>query len=236
MTPPVIDAEALVEFLDKAESMVSQADCRYWNEVLATRSQNILEPLDDPEQCLRVVPSTSRIKPEQQDMWRKVEALIRGAVEHHEPGRVIEILAHGNAPPWLWEWGTFWIANAYPEDYVWWSRWMYRADSKTGAIALVLTDPTCLMVEPGLLYSQILRTGHFAEQVLEGWRRPYLIDSPYRHMVALAMVYAVYLFTLASWRLTDEFTQVLPHFPKVVANLLGIARWEGYSVAKSKAH
>ena len=235
MTVPVIDAQAMAEFLDKGESMVSHEEYEYWNKVLTRRSQKIFLPLRDSDQCLRVVPSTARIKSEQKEIWQKVETPIREAVEDNNPEQVIEILARSDAPPWLWEWGTFWLANAYPEEYVWWSRWMYRADSKTGAVALVLTDPHCLMVPLRPLYTQILQAGRFAEQVLEGWHRPSLIDSPYRHMVGLAMVYAVYLFTLASWRLTDEFTQVLPPFPKVVANLLGIGRWEGYSVAKSES-
>ncbi|HBQ93889.1 MAG: hypothetical protein M1493_00345 [Firmicutes bacterium] len=235
MSAPVIDAEAMAEFLDKAESMVSNADCEHWNRVLTLRSQSVLMALRDPEQSLRVVPATARINSEQKETWREVEAPIREAVEKR-PEEVIDILSRFGASPWLWEWGTFWLANAFPEDYVWWSRWMYRPDTKTGSIALVVTDPGCLTVEPPLLYSQILQAGHFAEQVLEGWRRPSFIEPPFRHTVALAMVYAVYLFTLSSWRLTDEFTQVLPPFPKVVANLLGISRWEGYTVAKSKSH
>ncbi|WP_028963021.1 hypothetical protein [Sulfobacillus thermosulfidooxidans] len=235
MNALVVDAEAMAEFLDKAESFISEAEFRHWNEVLITRTQSVMTALYDDVYCWHVVPATARIKAEQHEPWIEREQQMRKAVEHN-PNHVVELLVQSQAPAWLWEWATFWLANIYPHDYVWWSRWMYRADSQTGAVALIVSDPSCLKTDSRNLYLSINQAGQFTEQILDGWHRLSLIDTPYRHLVALAMVYTVYLFTMTSWRLTDEFTQVLPPFSKVVASLLGIPRWEGYVVAKSKSH
>jgi hypothetical protein len=145
-------------------------------------------------------------------------------------------LGKTQAPPWLWEWATFWLAAFWPEDFVWWSRWMFLPQTRTGAVALVLTDPEALTGQDSQLYQLIVQAGRFTDQVMESQHRLSAVEPPYRHLVGLAMVYAVYLFTMTSWRLTEEFTHVLPSFPKVVTSLLGIQRWEGYGVAKGETN
>ncbi len=235
MKPPVIDAEALAEFLDKAQSFVSPQDYLHWNHMLEQRAQGIRWALHDEAGCRQVVPATARIRPEQHPIWNQIHSSILRDVEQ-QPSRVVEILAQNEAPPWMWEWGTFWLAHLHPENYVWWTRWMYRSDTQTGAVALIVTDPSCLNEEPSVLYLRIVQASRFTEQVLDGWHRLSAVNPSFRHLVALSITYAVYLYTMTSWRFTKEFTQVLPSFPQVVSRLLGIPRWEGYIVAKSQSH
>lgn len=235
MSALVIDAEAVGDFLDKAEGFVTAEDIERWNRVMTVRLGDAADVLADDMRNLLVVPGTRRLNEGGYQLWTQhKETLKHGVI--HTPGNMAAYLTSISAPPWLWEWTTFWLAALWPDDFVWWSRWMFLPSSRTGAVPLVLVDPECLVADPQTLYGQIVQAGHFMNHVMESLRRLPDIDPRYRHLTAFAMVYAVYLFTMTSWRLTEEFTRVLPPFPRVVASLLGIQRWEEYSIAKGKSN
>lgn len=235
MSALVIDAEAVSEFLDKAEPLVGENDIGRWNQVLALRARTVPDVLRDDRRCLLAVPATARLGEEARRIWDGCKGPLREDILWH-PHDAIAELASMAAPPWLWDWATFWLGAVWPGDFVWWPRWMFLPQSQTGAVALVLADPACLVVDTRQLYTQIGQAARFTEQVMESLHRIPQVEPPYRHLVALAMVYTVYLFTMTSWRLTEEFTHVLPPFPKVVTSLLGIRRWEDYGVAKGESN
>ncbi len=235
MSTLVIDAEAVAEFLDKSEPLVSDAEICHWNDVLVQRPAKAEGLLEDERASRLVVPGTARLNEENLSLWATQRARLIPAILS-DPQEAIRLLSGESAPPWLWEWATFWLSARWPEDFVWWSRWMFLPQARTGAVALVLSDPDCLVQDSGQLYQQIVQAGHFTDQVVASLHRLTAVDPPYRHLVGLAMVYAVYLFTMTSWKLTEEFTHVLPPFPRVVTSLLAIQRWEGHDVAKSEGH
>ncbi|MCY0885785.1 MAG: hypothetical protein OWV35_07875, partial [Firmicutes bacterium] len=67
----------------------------------------------------------------------------------------------------------------------------------------------------------------FVGEVLAATRRLRQVGEPYRPLLALAAVYGVYLFTMTAWKMSQEFTTLLPPFPAVLKTMLGLTRWEG---------
>jgi hypothetical protein len=238
MAPWVVDAEALREFLDQAAPYLTDAAVLQLQQDLDRRHQWVQSgplPWTDLWQRAPVgrriergtrIQWAPRLEPVLSALWQgEVEAL--WTITAEEPQR----------PFWLIDWGTYWLHLVHPH-WVWWARWLYRPDVRTGAILLVVDDAGKFdsgCPDP-VLYRQIMDTTSFLGEVLNATHRLDAIDEKFRPQVALAVVYAVYMFTMAAWKLTQEFTQVLPSFLQVVRALLGLNRWEGHGLGpESKA-
>lgn len=226
MSAPVVDAEALAEFLDKAEPHFDAAFIESIDRRLSARRQLAQQGPPGLPDLMSRTPVARRAGTQ----------LSAATVEHLHSltpaiwaGDVDEVFrrVEGMDPPWVVEWATFWLHLVRP-DVPWWARWVYQAETHTGALPLLLTDPEVLRVStPRTCYGVMTEGTRFLEAVLASTRRWPGVDSESATWLTLASVYAVYMFTMASWKLTTEFTQVLPPFHRVVENLLGLRRWEG---------
>lgn len=247
MKQPMVDAATLNEFLDKSEPLwtaqqidevVEQLDARA---AASTRLfEQALSASTGANQVLwNVVPATRRLPKQDRERY---EEFAKSLVWKGQKGSVLEVCQAldewPDRPKWGLEWGTFWLHLANPAQHPWWTRWVYQPEFHTGALVLVLDDPEVIqnIHSRPALYSQIHVVQQMLTAVLDATRRLQNIPEVYRPFISLSWVYAVYMFTMSSWRMTDEFTQVLPPFPKVVKNLLGITHWGGTRIEQSQTH
>lgn len=234
----MIDAETLNEFLGKAEPLLSEERILKIVSQLEQRTglasdliDRALSGGDGAESAIwNWVPATRRLSLEER---ARFEGFARSFLEKTGNRRMEEaweLLDHWDErPKWGLEWATFWFHLSDPSRFPWWTRWMYTPESHTGAVLLVLDDPDVIQPgqPPSLLFSQIQLAQQVLSAVLEATHRMERVPDTYRPILCLSWVYAVYIFTMASWRMTSEFTQVLPPFPKVVEGLLGIKHMGG---------
>ncbi len=228
MNSAVVDAEALGEFLDKAEPLLDSAVLAALDRSLAARTERV-RAADLPwEARWRLAPAGRRVGPEDRARWEpELEPVWRLAAE----GRADELMAQLERrapapPPWLLDWATYWLYLRHPR-FAWWARWVYRQDGGTGALPLVTGDMSEMdRAGVGEAYGAVQQEVRFLGSVLESTHRLGAVSDDHRPMVALAAVYAVYMFTMSAWKLSEEFTKVFPPFPVVVSTLLGVNRWE----------
>lgn len=240
MKRPVIDAEAIKEFLEKADPYLSADFLAALSEDLTDRTRAVREDFLDWPRLWDCAPAGRRLNAEQRKTWtKKLEPFLPMLSAGDARGFVAAVAREVvDSPPWLLDWGTYWVHVAWPEQ-AWWSRWMFLPRSRTGALLLVVDDPTAFeqAPSPDVTYTLVQDATDFLGEVLASTRRLDKVSPPYRAVVALAAVYAVYMFTMASWKMTEEFTQVLPPFPIVMKTLLGLTRWEGKRIGtKGQTH
>lgn len=244
MAGPVIDAETLSEFLGKAEpllmealidSFVARLDRRIESAeaVFARVRQGTNKHL---EGFWNMVPATKKLTQEERETHDDLAwSLLKPAIDR-DAAAVFQVLDNlTDRPKWAIEWATFWLYLASPNQFPWWPRWLYNSETQTGALLLVLADPTAFSAndttEMGLeTYRKINGVANQLAAVIEATRRMTRIPEQHRVLLCFSWVYAVYMFTMASWRMTSEFTQILPPFPKVVEGLLGIKHREGVAL------
>jgi len=223
----VIDAPALTEFLDKAEAALGPSFLADLSASLEQRRGKLPGDLTDAA-WWRLAPVGRRVPPPERTRWTPVLAAWRDELAAGDAEAVLSRMAAlPDCPQWLVDWATFWCHVTRPAN-PWWARWVYSAQTGTGALLLVVDDPR-LVVRPTLseTYREMRRLADFMGAVLDSTGRLRDVSPSFRPMVALALVYGVYLFTMASWRMTREFTEILPPLPAVVKTLLGATRWEG---------
>lgn len=231
MKTPLIDAEAMGEFLDKAEPLLPEDFLR----TLGERWKRLTDRLHgggvaaEWPRLWDLTPATRRLAQPLRQTWQARAEELWPLVSAGTAEAALDRLASwgGETPLWLLDWATFWLHVADPERNPWWARWVYRPDGRTGALLLLLDEPDAFGGDGlGSTYQVMREALRFLAEVLASTRRLRATDETHRATVALASVYAVYMFTMAAWRMTTEFTQVLPPFPRVVSALVGIDRWE----------
>lgn len=227
MAPLVVDAEAVREFLDRGEQAFSEPDWARLAAALDARRGQARKVFSSWDGRWSRAPAAIRLGEEERRRWERLLEPHLAAIEAGDAVGFLRGVAPGDPPPWVVDWGTYWISCLFP-DRTWWARWLYLPGPRTGALPLVLEEPEALEADPTLLgrYARVEQGVAFFGEVVASWRRLPQFPDPERAMVGLALVYAVYLFTMAAWRMTTEFTQVLPPFSEVVRSLLGLKRWE----------
>ncbi|MDA8205449.1 MAG: hypothetical protein M0Z36_05220 [Thermaerobacter sp.] len=227
---PLIDAEVLREFLNKAEPFLTEEYLCRLSSDLELRRRCVAERYPDWPDLWNLVSATKRLAAEERAAWQPQLSPMRPLLKQADVHAVLAGLEEMSdpRPKWLVDWATFWAHAANPE-VVWWARWVYAPTAETGALLLLLDNPTVLQGARDLTaqYRRVSDAVRFLKAVLESTRSLDTVAAEYRPVVTLAVVYTVYMFTMASWKLTEEFTQVLPPFPTVVRMVLGLNRWEG---------
>lgn len=227
----VVDAETLSEFLDKSEPFVSYEILKQWNLRLQEQRSWLNWLVEDVREeavqtallaPLRVTRKLEGLKREA--ALSAMAALIPAIREQNTERLISQFKLYQDDMPWITNWGTLFLHLTDPVRYPWWPRWMYDVPQKTGALALVVDNPQGLADDPAIVYAQLQHASNFVEAVLSSIRRLEGLDETFRPTVLFGMVYAVYMYTMSAWKLTDEFTQVFPPFPKVVETLLLIHR------------
>ena len=230
MTPVsglVVDGAAVQEFLDKAEPMLEPRALASLDAALHRRTAHAHREEVGWAARWALAPGARRVDPADRLRWQPELEPVWALAAAGEGEALLSLLAERPAAPaWLVDWATYWL-NIHAPDYPWWARWVYRREEGTGALPLVTGDMESLR-GAGLVavYGAIRQDVRFLGSVLESTRRLAAVSDEYRPLVALAAVYAVYMFTMAAWKLTDEFTRVFPPFPVVLQALLGVNRWE----------
>jgi hypothetical protein len=228
---PVVDGEAVREFLDKAEPFCSASYLADLAGALERRTAAARGGTMDWPLRWQLAPVARRVNQEERAVWQDRLQPVWDAAVAGDGDHVMGLLAGwSDRPRWLVDWATYWLHVMHPE-WLWWARWVLEPAQRTGALLLVSGDPGGLW-EAGLgeVYHVLAETSRFLGSVLDHTHRLTGIPERFRPMVALAMVYAVYMFTLSAWKLTEEFTRVFPPLPRVVRILLGVNRWEATSV------
>lgn len=226
---PLIDAEVLREFFEKAEPFLTAEYLAQLSSDMDRRRLRVMEHVPDWPDLWDLSLATRRLPADERALWQPrldpMRALFKNA-DVHGALEILETLAE--RPKWAVDWATFWAHLVNPE-VVWWARWVYTPASETGALLLLLDNPPVLQGAPDLksAYQRLSDAVRFLGAVLDSTRQLEGVQAEYRPMATLALVYTVYMFTMASWKLTEEFTHVLPPFPVVVRMLLGLNRWEG---------
>jgi hypothetical protein len=231
MKTPLIDAAFLSECFDKAGPWLT---AEYWDglgEDLERRHVLVRDQWVTWPMFWDLAPATRRLSAQERLKWEPWLRRMQTFIEIEDMEALMNAAtALESRPAWLIDWLTYWAHLRHPH-IVWWARWVYSPVSQTGALALVIDNPTVLAGQPlAHLYRTISEASRHLDAVLDSMRVLPEALAPFRTVVALAVIYSVYMFTMASWKLSQEFTQVLPSFDVVVRILLGLNRWEGKSV------
>lgn len=225
---PLIDAEVLREFFEKAEMYLTPEFQVKLSQDLERRCRIVAQRFPEFPELWDLAPATRRLSPEERAHFAPILEDFRGSLREADFGDVLKRMEAWSAPPrWLHDWATFWMSLVHPEG-LWWARWVYGPASETGAMVLLVDNPIALK-QPGVrtTYAALSDAWEYLRVLLASTRSFSDMEPVFQPQVTLAVVYAVYMFTMASWKLTEEFTQVLPPFPVVVRTLLGVNRWEG---------
>jgi hypothetical protein len=227
----VVDGEAVREFMDKAEPLLDDRAAARLDQALSRRTALVRggTPADDLPWARRwdLAPASRRVPADQRPAWERRLAPLYTLAVAGEAERLVDGLEEmGDPPAWVLDWTTYWLGIADPR-WPWWARWVYRRDGGAGALPLVTGNAQAIRGE-GIraTYAAIGEGVRFLAEVLASTRRLRAVSDENRPLVALASVYAVYMFTMAAWKLSDEFTKVFPPFSVVVETLLGLKRWE----------
>ena len=226
---PLIDAEVLREFFEKAEPFLTPEYLARLSADLERRRVLVDSHFPGWPELWERSFATKRLTREDREIWEPRLQPLLPLLQTGQVNPALDLLAQmPERPKWAVDWATFWAHAGNPE-VAWWARWVYTPASETGALLLLLDNPTVLQGAPDLssTYQRVSDAVRFLSAVLDSTRQLDAVDAPYRPMATLAVVYTVYMFTMSSWKLTEEFTQVLPPFPVVVRMLLGLNRWEG---------
>lgn len=229
MIAPVVDAEDLGEFLRRARAALPEQALRSVSERLAVRRRWTLERAGSlqPMELFALTPATRRLQGEQQAIWsRRLTPILSAIVAGDAETAIGTAGRFADRPAWLLDWMTFWLHQVDP-SLPWWARWVYAPGANTGALPLVLLEPQ--PAPAGDLvqgYRLLAGAWRFLADVVGAVQELREVEEVERPLVALALVYLTYLYTLASWRLTEEFTQVLGPPEQVLDGLLGLRRWE----------
>lgn len=223
---PLIDAEVLREFFDKCDMYLTPEFLNQLSSDLEWQHQQVQSGLPDWEGLWNWAPATRRLAPSTRKEFEKRLENVPSVLAAGDVSRALAIAQEmTERPKWLVDWMTYWIHVRDPER-VWWSRWVYDSKSETGALVLLVDNPASL--KGGELiptYQALDSAARYLSVLLESQRDITLVSVEFRPTVVLALVYGVYMFTMASWKMTEEFTQVLPPFPVVIRMLLGVNRW-----------
>lgn len=228
VTAPLIDAEVLREFFGKAEMFLTPEYLERLSDDQESRCRRVAREFPDWPALWDLAPATRRLSAADRQLWEPQLQPLIGSIQIADVSSVLETIhSWHELPVWMVDWVTFWSHLAHPE-VVWWARWMYRETTDTGALLLLLDNPAVLKQDGvGPTYVVLSDAVRYLAALLDSTRALDRMAPVYRPLVTLAVVYSVYMFTMASWKLTEEFTQVLPPFPVVVRTLLGVNRWEG---------
>ncbi|NMP21910.1 hypothetical protein [Sulfobacillus harzensis] len=225
---PLIDAEVLNEFFEKAELYLTPEFLAKLSDDLTGRCRAIAPKFPTFPDLWDLAPATRRLPADERQRWAEPVERLRSGICKANVADVLDDIENWESPPkWLLDWATFWMSIVNPE-LLWWARWVYAPRAETGALVLLVDNPISLKQE-GLraTYGALSSAAQYLGALLESTRSLQGLDAVFQPQVTLAVVYSVYMFTMASWKLTEEFTRVLPPFPVVVRTLLGINRWEG---------
>ncbi|HHY68086.1 MAG: hypothetical protein K6T64_03470 [Kyrpidia sp.] len=246
MNGVMIDAEALKEFLDKAEPFIPEDAFGSWAEQLDQRLRSadrqfglVQQSGGDPEKLpWHLIPATRRLPAAERERGAERAYALARLAESGNGQQFWELVdSWEERPKWALEWATYWFYLANPERAPWWARWLYNPGNQTGAFVLLLDDPRVMepRVPPSQQYGQIAQGMGLLGAVLESIHRLPRVPDSHRPLICLSLVYAVYMFTVTSWRMTTEFTQVLPPFARVVEGLLGIRHGEGVQLEQRES-
>lgn len=120
----------------------------------------------------------------------------------------------------------------FPQRYWLWNRWVWNPRTETGALRLLVTEPTALRgAEPGDVYLRVGEAVAFAEATRQaagmlGAVMPRAGEPAFITDIYLACVYTLYTYGTLRMRMTREFTRVVPEPAELMRRLLGIYRVE----------
>lgn len=113
---------------------------------------------------------------------------------------------------------------ADPQLHPLWRRWVVDPEQETGALALIVEDPTELYgPDDCATYDRVRFATGFLRQTLGA--ASLLVeseDNPYAFDVFLAGIYGVYSSTVIKMRMTKEFNSLLPDLGEFMARILGV--------------
>lgn len=114
-----------------------------------------------------------------------------------------------------------------PESCWLWSRWIYNADTRTGALPLLVSEDFDL--EAASLGEGYVRVGAAIASVDDsaeaGSFRPHG-GGALATDVFLACVYGVYMNTVLGLKMSQEFNALVPPLPQLARRLLGVQKME----------
>ncbi len=113
---------------------------------------------------------------------------------------------------------------ADPELHPLWRRWVLDPEQETGALALIVEDPTQLYgIDDDDTYGRVRFATEFLRQTLGAANTfPEPEASPFAFDVFLSGVYGVYSATVIKMRMTKEFNSLLPDLEEFMARILGV--------------
>lgn len=113
---------------------------------------------------------------------------------------------------------------AFPDRYWLWTRWIWDPTVETGALRLVTTEDTDLGWDAsrGEVYLAVGRATAFVEETGKAAGFTTAGTGLFGTDVFLAAVYGIYMNTVLSMRITQEFTRMVPELPDLCRRLLGV--------------
>jgi len=123
------------------------------------------------------------------------------------------------------------LHNIAPQEHWLWTRWLWDPTTGTGILPLLAGSTHNLLSENlaagyarvGAVSALSLKfgtgTGLFSTSLVYDERL-----SPFTVSAFLACAYSVYMYGATSWRLSREFTRLLPALPNMARKLLGLPK------------
>jgi len=123
------------------------------------------------------------------------------------------------------------LHNIAPQEHWLWTRWLWDPTTGTGILPLLAGSTHNLLSDNfadgyarvGAVSALSLKlcagTGLFSAALADDEQH-----SPFTASAFLACAYSVYMYGATSWRLSREFTRLLPALPNMARKLLGLPR------------
>jgi hypothetical protein len=120
---------------------------------------------------------------------------------------------------------------AWPERHWMWARWMWNADSRTGALPLLIGEEYELEVDGagglGASYERVCAALDVLDASPEAAAFRLQGGGRLATDVLLACTYGVYMRTVLGLKMTNEFNALVPPMGQLVRRLLGVHRGAG---------
>ena len=123
------------------------------------------------------------------------------------------------------------LHNISPKDHWLWTRWLWDPTTGTGILPLLAGSTHNLLAENladgyarvGSVSAMSIKfgegTGLWSNELTASEKR-----APFANSAFLACAYCVYLYGTTSWRLNNEFNNLLPSLPNMARKLLGLKK------------
>jgi hypothetical protein len=243
MTGQVVDTETARELMREVLVSITEEEQGAIAAELVEKHERFRERLAGPGLAVRLSPAD--LRPLLRSIFstrRRVRDFLEGPAATRLPARIDELL-HSPAPVQArfqafcdglsdfpetirHDLASELLHFTFPGDYWLWTRWVWDAGTRTGALPLVTMDYELAGPSLGESYLRVGRATAFLHETGQAAGFTRVGGDDFGVDVFLACVYCVYVYTTVRMRMTREFNRVIPELPELARRFLGVYRME----------